>query len=1148
MIPHSNFNFLTGPWSGFAATAREAEQNALLRPLYAAVLCRKSAEQLVGWMYQNDPDLDRPYDTSFVTLLHHDQFKSQLAPGLFEALDLIRKTGNNAAHARASIKPGEALLAVKKLHRFARWVVRVYSEDTPDIPEFNSDLVPQADPAQAIADKTRSELQSLTAKWEQEAAQNRSILEAKENRIKELEALLATSSDFRMVAETGQQYGINLEQVRESKKRIRTIKVRNASSLPPLPPDPDESATRDHYINQLLREAGWDPFGSNVPEYPLVTRQRADYVLWGDDGAPLAVVEAKRTRRDADEGRQQGKLYADALEQMHGRRPVIFYTNGFETFIWDDTHYPPRRVHGFYTKDELQTLIQRRTGRRDLRLEPLNAGIAGRHYQTEALRAIGETFHRYQRGALLVMATGTGKTRTAAALVDLLSKAGWAKRVLFLADRTALVRQAKNAFNTHLPNLPAVDLTREKETEDSRIVFSTYQTLINLIDGEFQGDHRHFGVGYFDLVIYDEIHRSVYNKYQAIFHYFDGLRVGLTATPRSEADRDTYQLFGLEPQNPTFAYELQQAVDDRFLVPPRAIGVPVKFHRHGIRYAELSPEEKIEYEEKLADPVTGAFPQEVDAPALNAWLFNEDTVDKVIGYLMENGIKVEGGDKLGKTIIFARSHKHAKFIAECFDRQYPHLAGHFLEVIDNESYDADSQIYNFSNPSKMPQIAVSVDMLDTGIDIPEVVNLVFYKPVRSRIKFWQMIGRGTRLSPDLFGPGDHKTHFLIFDFCENFEFFGEKPAGVEGAKVKSLSAQLFETRLQLSHLLATQPDTGLRDFGAALLQGLIAQVQDLDHHSFVVRQHWKYVEKYRDPHRWHALTPDETREIMTHLAPLMSETGSDESAKRFDLLVLNGMKEFLVNGGAVSFAFRNQLEVISNGLQKKGSIPAVAEQIPFLRALLTDEYWQVVSPITLDHLRLQLRGLVRYLDPQNVPIVYTDLTDQIVGQVKEHDLLGYPVTNLDAYRKRVKKYLDDHRQHVVIHKLTHNIPINRHELDELESMLFEQSDLGGREVFVKAFGEKPLGALVRSILGMDAGAAQAVFAEFLQTPGLNTTQIRFVQQIVRSLAVNGIIDPAQLFAPPYTDIHTDGLNLFDDRLAGKVVDLLAGVRKNAEAA
>ncbi|MBK8968692.1 MAG: DEAD/DEAH box helicase family protein [Lewinellaceae bacterium] len=894
----SNFHFLTGAWAAFADTAREAEQNALLRPMYAAVLCRKGAEQWVQWLYRNDPDLELPYDTSFNALLHHPDLKALLGQELFQAFDLIRRTGNNAAHSKAKIKAGEALLVVKKLYRIARWTVKLYSETTPDIPDFDTNLVPKADPAQAIADKTRAELQAIEARWQEESKAVQEELEARDRQIRELQDQLAKA------------------QLQAAANQVRNRKAQNQAQLPLLPPDPDEAETRKFYINQLLREAGWDPFGLNVEEYKLPTGQRADYVLWGDDGKPLAVVEAKRTRRDADEGRQQGKLYADALEQLHGQRPVIFYTNGFETYLWDDTHYPPRRVQGFYNKAELQTLLHRRNSRRDLRQEPLNEQIAGRPYQIEAQRAIAEALHRGERGALLVMATGTGKTRTAAALVDLLSKAGWAKRVLFLADRNALLNQAKNAFNTQLPNLPAVDLTKEKETDDSRVVFSTYQTLINKIDGEYEGDQRHFGVGYFDLVIFDEIHRSVYNKYQAIFHYFDGLRVGLTATPKSETDRDTYRLFGLEPQNPTFAYELDRAVEDRYLVPPRAVGVPFKFHRQGIKYTELSPEEQREYEEKLADPVTGAFPNEIDAPALNAWLFNEDTVDKVIGYLMENGVKVEGGDKLGKTIIFARNHAHAKFIADRFDKQYPNLAGHFCQVIDNYSYDAQTQIYDFSDPAKMPQIAVSVDMLDTGIDAPEVVNLVFYKPVRSSSKFWQMIGRGTRLRPDLFGPDQHKTHFQIFDFCENFEFFGVNPQGIETSKVKSLSTHLFETRLALSQLLSRQTDADQQAFGTRLLQGLIEQVQALDGSSFVVRQHWQFVEKYRDPNRWNALTVEELRELNQHLAPLMSDVHGDESAKRFDLLLLQAMQKTLLAGGRLPDGLSAQVSGMAANLTK----------------------------------------------------------------------------------------------------------------------------------------------------------------------------------------------------------------------------------------
>src|SRR5690606_2961652 len=390
---------------------------------------------------------------------------------------------------------------------------------------------------------------------------------------------------------------------------------------------------------------------------------------WGTDGLPLAVVEAKRATRDAREGSRQAKLYADALEKKFGQRPVIYYSNGYTVWMWDDQRYPERVVQGFYTQEELQTLVQRRTTRKTLSTTAINTETAGRTYQMEALRAMGDTFDRGHRGALLVMATGTGKTRTAAAAVEMLSKAGWVKRVLFLADRNALVTQAKEDFNEHLPNYPAVDLTKEKENDTARVVFSTYQTMIRLIDGEREGDSRYFGVGHFDLIIFDEIHRSVYNKYKAIFNYFDGLRLGLTATPRSESDKDTYALFHLQPGAPTFAYELGEAVDEKYLVPYRALSVPLKFQREGIKYKELSAEDKLRYEEQFADPVTGEIPEEIDAAALNNWLFNKDTVVKVLAFLMEKGLKVEGGDKLAKTIIFTKSHKHSLFVKEVFDEQ-----------------------------------------------------------------------------------------------------------------------------------------------------------------------------------------------------------------------------------------------------------------------------------------------------------------------------------------------------------------------------------------------------------------------------------------------------------------------------------------------
>src|SRR6266568_199857 len=367
-------------------------------------------------------------------------------------------------------------------------------------------------------------------------------------------------------------------------------------------------------------------------------------------------------------------------------------------------------------------------------------------------------------------------------------RANWVKRALFLADRVALIRQAVGAFKTHLPASSPVNLIRERD-ETGRVYVSSYPTMMGLIN-ELESGRRRFGPGYFDLVVIDEAHRSVYQKYRAIFDYFDSFLVGLTATPKDEVDINTYHLLDLERGVPTDFYDIDQAVEDGFLVPPRGVEVPVKFHREGIDYDRLSDEEKEAWDALEWDD-SGNVPKRVEAAALNAWLFNEDTVDKVLAHLMENGLPVAGGDRIGKTIIFAKNQAHAEFIIERFDANYPGYKGAFARAIHHAIAYAQSLIDDFSNPERVPHVAVSVDMLDTGIDIPDVVNLVFFKPVYSKTKFWQMIGRGTSLRPDIFGPGQHKSCFYIFDYCGNFEFFDENPGRPEGRLPASLSKRLF---------------------------------------------------------------------------------------------------------------------------------------------------------------------------------------------------------------------------------------------------------------------------------------------------------------------------------------------------------------------
>lgn len=1110
----SNFTFIPDQWASLAQAPQEAEQHVHHAPLYAALLCRKSLEEWVRWMYEYDTDLVLPYDTSLSSLIHEQGFKNLVAPIQFNQINLVRKLGNAAVHTTAKIKPQEALYALHLLHGFIGWVVQMYGEERISIPKFEESLINKG----KGKDFYKHDLQVLEKNYHDA-----------QSKLQKLEAELES---------------------------IKSIKERNKVFVPP-PIDPNEDLTRKIYIDTLLREAGWDPYGNNVPEYPVHGMPqgngddngigKVDYVLWGDDGKPVAVVEAKRTKRDPRVGQHQAKLYAGCLENEFGQRPVIFYSSGFRTWLWDDVNYAPREVFGFYTKDELQILIQRRSSQKALAMQTINSDITDRPYQHEAIRSVTGALDNKHREALLIMATGTGKTRVSASIVDLLSKANWAKRILFLADRNALIHQAKVNFNDYLPNLPAVDLTKEKEDESSRIVFSTYQTIINMINGEADGNNRFYSVGHFDVIIFDEIHRSVYNRYKHIFKYFDGIRIGLTATPKSEADRDTYALFGMEPNNPTFAYELEQAVNDKWLVPPKAISVPVKFQRSGIKYAGLSEEEKLAYEEQFTDPVTGEFPDEIDAAALNKWLFNNDTVDKVIGHLMQYGIKVEGGDKLAKTIVFARSHLHAKFIEGRFNKQYPAYKGEFLKVIDyHEEYRYDL-LNKFKEKTKMPQIAVSVDMLDTGIDVPEVCNLVFFKPVRSSVKFWQMIGRGTRLCKDLFANNEDKKEFVIFDFCENFEFFNVHPKGIDGNAGKSLSQLLFELRLRLAFALLGQEENELKEFGHSIIDQLVKQTQALNGESFIVRQHWEVVEKYRDPNAWNALSDLDIKELHDHIAPLMMETDQDELAKRFDALMLD-IQLSVLNGEKKQVVLIQKVVTTAGKLSKKASIPSVAQKMDTLKEVQQKIFWEGVNIPGIERIRIELRDIIKFLDSENTPIYFTMFEDEFTGVARELQLL-YNFNDLDAYKRKVEQYLKEQSNNITIYKLRNNIPVTKGELETLDHMLFEQGTIGTKAEFTKVYGEQPLGRFIRSIVGLDIQAAKLAFAEILNNQTLNAQQIRFMDTIINFLNVKGIIEPSMLFETPFTDINSNGVaGLFEAQIASKIISLIETINHNAEAA
>ncbi len=1114
----SNFDFLAAEWGSFYKSAVEAELSVNTAPRLCVFSCRYNLEQVVGWLYNNDSDLIRPYRDNLASLIHEQTFKDILPPSLFGSVHFLWQSGNTASHGdnkTISISKRTALVALKHLHLFLTWFARIYSENQPDVPPFDETLIPDS----GREERTVQQLSEMQKKLEQTLAELK----------------------------------IKAEENDDLKIRIANLKVLNSQRVSPVDFRPDEATeteTRNVLIDMLLHEAGWKLDQERDREFEVTGMPNnqgtgfVDYVLWGSDGLPLAVVEAKRTTKDPGSGQHQAKLYADCLERMTGQRPIIFYTNGYETYIWDDMRYPPRHAAGFYTKEELQRTINRRNTYSDLRTKSPDTSIVNRYYQKEAIRRVSESFQSKSREALLVMATGTGKTRTAIALVELLMRANWVKRVLFLADRNALVTQAKNAFTAHLPNVSTVDLTKDKETTGTRIVFSTYPTMMNSING--------FNTGHFDLIIIDEAHRSIYMKYQAIFEYFDSLLIGLTATPKDEVDKNTYKMFGLENGVPTYAYELDQAVKDGFLVPYKAISVPIKFPREGIKYADLSEDEKEEYEEKFYDDDSESLPEWIESPKLNTWVFNEDTVDKVLTFLMEHGQKVEGGDKLGKTIIFAKNHKHADFIRQRFDNLFPQFKGDFLQVIDNTINYAQDRIENFGVKTKNPVIAVSVDMLDTGIDIPEILNLVFFKIVRSSSKFWQMIGRGTRLCENLFEPGVHKEFFTIFDFCENFEFFDQNPEGYTSKNTVSITEKIFTRRLRLSQVLRSgdyMDDEQHNSFRISLLDCLHKEVADIQAtrlDTLIVRPHRRYVDIYSLRDKWDNLSQIDITDIEEHLAPLSIPEGTDELARRFDLLILNLQLSLVENIPQQQKYINNVMSVADYLYNKKMNVPSVHRQKEIISQVTTDEFWQDVTITGLEQVRIAMRDLIKFIDKSEKVPVYTDFKDEIM-EVKESPGISFGTVNISNYRKKVETYIRQHEDHITIHKLKYNETVTSVDIKELEKIIFA-GDLGSREDFIKAYGtENPLGRFIRSIVGLDRNAAKEAFSDFLEKRRLSADQMTFIDQIIDYLTQDGILDAGKLMEVPFTDIHYDGvMGVFSVEEAEELKEIIEKINAKAD--
>jgi len=1108
----------------------------------------------VSWLYRHDNTLKLPYQDHLSALLHEPTFRQAVGPAVFSKAKIIKDLGNQAVHSARPVRQSDALTAVRELFHFSFWLVRTYAQGgkPADGLAFDADLLPRTS---AIPPRTRAQLQALSEQL--------------------------AEKDVRLSALLSDRAALD-EELKRLREEVAKAKAANASR--PDTHDYSEAQTRDYFIDLLLKEAGWTlnrpedrefevsgmPTSTSLsPRSPSGAEGSGkgfvDYVLWGDDGKPLALVEAKRTKRDARVGQQQARLYADCLENQFGRRPIIYYSNGYDHWLWDDANYPPRPVQGFLKKTEMELLIQRRSTRLSLAGAEINPDIVERYYQTRAIRRIGEAFEKdYDRRALVVMATGAGKTRTVIALCDLLMRCNWAKRVLFLADRVALVNQAVGAFKRHLPASSPVNLVTEKDTE-GRVYVSTYPSMMRLID-EMRDGQRRFGAGHFDLIIIDEAHRSIYQKYRAIFEYFDSLLVGLTATPKDEVDRNTYRLFDLETGVPTDYYELEDAVKDGFLVPPKAVSVPLKFQREGLRYDQLSEDEKEQWD-ALEWSEEGDVPDRVEAEAVNKWLFNEDTVDKVLEHLMTRGLKVAGGDRLGKTLIFAKNHIHAEFIADRFNANYPHYKGEFARVIDFKVEYVQSLIDSFSHPDKAPHIAISVDMLDTGIDIPEIVNLVFFKLVHSKTKFWQMVGRVTRLRPDLFGPGKDKAFFYLFDYCQNLEIFNQNPEKTDGAVGESLGKRLFTARLELIGEIDGKLDAStvrgdrvqrpaapygeattaeqLRHETAGLLQEQVAAM-NLD--NFIIRPKRRFVEKYAKPEAWTRLKEEDRSELAREVAGLPSElVDDDEEAKRFDLLMLR-LQLTLLRIDPGFGRLRDQVRAIAGLLEEKSSIPMVRDQMPLIQEIQSDAWWEDVTAPMLESVRKRLRALMKLIEKRSRKPVYTDFEDQL-GDEAVVELPGFGAgADFERFRAKARQFLREHEDYLTIQKLRRNKPLTTTDLEELERIML-QAGVGTSDDLNRAKQESSgLGLFIRSLVGMDREAAKHAFGQFLsgKTPAAN--QIEFINLIIDHLTEHGVMDPGLLYESPFTDINPQGPEgVFTSGQVDQLVSLLNEIRQRAAA-
>ena len=1107
-----NFEHIQSKWPELHQLAAFAEDYAITDPQSSLVKLRCFAEKVVGYLYK---ELSLPVlpTSNIFDKLTADDFTSAVPRLITDKLHAIRKSGNQAAH-EGKVDQQQAIWILKESYFVASYLFMAYANGTQqECPEFKAPEQTQP------TNQSDAEFVKKNKQLTKQLAENQARLK---RALDELEAA-------ELAQKQAQQQAAKLKQTIDAEK-LAQVKTRNEqivnSSF-----NFNEDETRKRIIDLDLRNAGWnvaldDESTEDVGKEVKVTDQPTttgvgyvDYVLWDDDGKPLAVIEAKRTRENIEKGRQQATLYANALEKQYGQRPVIFYSNGWDIKILDDAQgYNSRGLYGYYSKDSLQYLIKQRTLKKDLNTTPIDTNVAGRLYQMETITRVCERFSDKHRKALIVQATGTGKTRVSIALAKRLLDAGWAKRVLFLCDRKELRKQAGNAF-TEFTKEPVhiVGKSAKNTAASARVFIATYPGMLRIMNK--------YDVGYFDLIVADESHRSIYNIYGDIFKYFDALEVGLTATPVEMVSRSTCDLFGCDYKLPTANYPLEDAIEQGNLVPYKIVSYTTQFLREGIKKDNLTDEQIAQLEEQGIDPNELDF----DAKQIDEAIKNKDTNRLILRNLMEKGLRDKDGQLPGKTIIFARNIAHAELMAQLFSELYPQHGANFCRVIHSKYERAEELIDDFkSSDENSMRIAVSVDMLDTGIDVPECVNLVFAKPIKSKVKFWQMIGRGTRLCENLYGPGQHKTHFLIFDHWANFEYFDENPEEDDVKQAKSLLQKLFEARVTLAQTALKKANMDVFDQTIKLIHDDICL---LPMESISVRDNWLVVETYKDLKRLNQFAPQTVSDLLEKVAPLMQWRNimGQSEAYKFDLE--------LTTIQTLIFTDANQIDLAKQSIMNKVEslqmhLNEVRSKAPAIEEIQTQQYWQYLTHAALEQSRINLRSIIhlrnKSVTPPKGDFVLDIIEDE--NQIHEADRLTKIVSiDYQIYRQEVEKTLTPlFETDSVLKKIRNGEQVTEADLAQLSSLVHTQNPSVDLNTLKEFFPESTatLDKILRTIVGMDKNAIEQSFTTFVQQihTHVNAKQQRFIGMLKNHLIRHGAIEIAQLYDAPFTQIHDMGLD------------------------